>query len=565
MSDFIELSSTLKVPLDIVTQRTAILAKTGAGKSNTAKVIVEGALAHGAQVVILDPVGHWWGLRTLFPVPVLGGMSGDVPLDPLSGKLIARVAVDSGQSLVIDCSSMDSDGEMQRFAKDFAKTLYDLKQAHPTAMLLVIEEADEFAPQDTRGEGVPQMVGAFARIAKRGRGRGMGLLSVTLRSAALSKNVLNQTDNLVAMRTTAPLDIEAIAGWLKYVRLAGADTVLSTLPGLETGSAWMISPEAGVLAQIKVVKAKSLDTSATPKVGDIPPAMSKKLKPIDLDALGEQMSAMADKAKADDPAALRKEIADLRRLLAARPSVPVEVEVPVELRVEVPVVSPRVVEYLESLAGGLMGSVEQIRGMLEEMEEITKVVAAPAPKPRGPLPETADPRGRGATRPLPVEAEQNGSLTGPQHRILDALAWWDAVGVCDPSLSQVGFVAGYHPRSKGFTNALSSLSSSGMIERVTGAARLTAEGDRSARHPAGPVDDEALQELIYAQIKPAPARMLRELIGLGREATVDELATRLDYHPRSKGFTNMLSSLSGLGLVERGRGTARASTLCFVR
>lgn len=582
MERLVRLGQGFEMPVDeLVVRRTAILAKTGAGKSNTAKVIVEAVLGFGAQVVILDPVGHWWGLRSLFSIPVLGGASGDIPLDPLAGKLIARAVVESGQSMVLDVSGMDSDGEMQRFVKDFAKALYDLKQGSPTAMLLVLEEADEFAPQDTRGANVAVMVGAITRIAKRGRGRGIGLMSISLRSAVLSKNVLNQTDTLIVMQTTAPLDNKAIKEWLEYVQLADAPAILMTLPGLPQGTAWFVAPALGIVREVKIVKARSLDTSATPKVGDVPVDLRTKLKPINLDQLGAEMTKYAEETRRDDPAALRREVAELRKQLAERPATsgdPVRVEVPVEVEVEV--VRTVTVEVVPEAVFGLLGRVagrmgEIARDVEEEIERLrtvgattTESVDRPSPRPTAPAakPPVAPPV---APRPPAPRSDPpaDGSLTGPQQRILDGLAWWAALGVLEPSLTQLGFLAGYHPRSKGFTNALGTLSSGGMIERLPGqAARMTDAGARHARVPDSTPTDSALHEMIYAQLRPNAARMLRALIetyGRG-EVAVDAFAEQMGYHPRSKGFTNVVGSLSGLGLLDRGKGTLRASRLCFV-
>jgi len=111
----------LRLPLDLVVQQTGILARTGAGKTNTAVVIVEEVLAARQQVVIVDPPGAWYGLRSSedgltagYPVIVLGGTHGDLPLEPSSGEIIADFVVDTGASVVLDLSEM-SGREIARF------------------------------------------------------------------------------------------------------------------------------------------------------------------------------------------------------------------------------------------------------------------------------------------------------------------------------------------------------------------------------------------------------------------------------------------------------------------
>jgi DNA helicase HerA-like ATPase len=54
----------LSLPLETVTQSLAILARKRAGKSYLARGIAEQLLAADQQVVIIDPKGDWWGIRS---------------------------------------------------------------------------------------------------------------------------------------------------------------------------------------------------------------------------------------------------------------------------------------------------------------------------------------------------------------------------------------------------------------------------------------------------------------------------------------------------------------------
>ena len=301
----LQLSPGLALPLDVAGEAIAILAKRGAGKTHTAAVLVEELHSAGVQTVILDPVGAWWGLRSSadgkkagLPIAIFGGEHGDVPLEPTAGALVADVAVDSGQSLILDLSDFASKQQMTRFVVDFAERLYRQKARSRSLLHLVLEEADEFAPQSVRGD-VARMVGAIQAIVRRGRGRGLGVTMITQRSAVLNKDVLEQADVLIVLRVTGPRDRKAIEGWIEKHADDGADQVLPSLPSLETGEAWVWNPERGMLERTKIRRRRTFDSSATPKAGErrIEP---QKVAPIDLAELGEQIRATAEQQKAND-------------------------------------------------------------------------------------------------------------------------------------------------------------------------------------------------------------------------------------------------------------------------
>src|SRR3954470_8275001 len=98
----LKLGRNLELPLDAVTQTAAFLGRRGSGKTYGATKLAELMLDAGAQIVALDPVGVWWGLRlnavrtgpSPFQIPVLGGRHGDIPLEAGAGKLNADLVVD---------------------------------------------------------------------------------------------------------------------------------------------------------------------------------------------------------------------------------------------------------------------------------------------------------------------------------------------------------------------------------------------------------------------------------------------------------------------------------------
>jgi DNA helicase HerA-like ATPase len=146
----LQISNDLQLPAEAVTETFAILAKRGAGKTYTAAVMVEELLQAGLQVVVVDPVGVWWGLRSSadgqqegLPIVIIGGEHGDVPHEVGAGEIIADLVVDEGLSVALDLSHLRK-GEQTRFMMEFAEQLYH-KNRQP--LHLVLDEADAFAPQ----------------------------------------------------------------------------------------------------------------------------------------------------------------------------------------------------------------------------------------------------------------------------------------------------------------------------------------------------------------------------------------------------------------------------------
>lgn len=70
----LDIGGGLRLPPAAVTETFAILAKRGAGKTNTA-VLTEEVVGAGQQVVVLDPAGVWWGLRS-----ATSGRGGGLPV-----------------------------------------------------------------------------------------------------------------------------------------------------------------------------------------------------------------------------------------------------------------------------------------------------------------------------------------------------------------------------------------------------------------------------------------------------------------------------------------------------
>ncbi len=92
------------------------------------------------------------------------------------------------------------------------------------------------------------------------------------------------------------------------------------MASLPVGTAWVWSPGwLDLLRRVQIRVPRTFDSSATPRPGQQRPA-AKAMAPVDLAALGEQITATVERAKAEDPRQLRRTIDDLQRQLANRPA-----------------------------------------------------------------------------------------------------------------------------------------------------------------------------------------------------------------------------------------------------
>lgn len=336
----------MSLPLNAVTQKLGWIGVSGSGKSYGASKLAELFWEAKAQFVVLDPVGIWYGLRLAkdgkgagIPIPVFGGLHGDVPLESTNGFLMADLVVDRGISAVLDVSQFESDAQKARFCADFAERLFFRKKAAPSAIHLFIEECQEFVPQNpSRGEEM--MLHRFHRIQKIGRNFGIGTSLITQRPQETSKKALNQAQTLFVFRLTGKHERKAIDEWIEDKHLE--QDLVADLPKIETGHCHFWSPQWMKISHMIHIAAKhTFDASETPEVGVR--SVVRDLTPIDLDRIRKDMTDTIEKAKAEDPKALRARIAQLEReakshtVKIASLSVSTPSQTPKIERVEVPI------------------------------------------------------------------------------------------------------------------------------------------------------------------------------------------------------------------------------------
>jgi hypothetical protein len=571
----IHLARDLELPLTVVTQRLAFMGRSGSGKTYAAGKLAEEMLEAGAQVVVLDPVGNWYGLRLAagggrgIAIPVLGGDQGDVPLEPAAGALVADTIVDRGISAVVDVSRFRK-GQRVQFVTDFAEQLFHRKKGARTPMHLIVEEAHVFIPQRTM-HGQERLLGAMEDLVRLGRNYGIGVSLLSQRPQSVNKDALNQTEILLALQLTGPQERAAIEAWIEGhgLELPDGQDFVRELPGLHVGEAWIWSPQfLRVLKRVKILKKRTFDASATPDASSAGAAAPvKPLGKDDLEALRGAMADVVKRAEADDPKALRKRIVELERELAAARAAQPEMRVE---RVEVPVLTKELAARIDAACTAFIRSGEAAceelgrvwRGATKALDSL-QGVHAPAPRKPAtpeeratrPAPSAGQVSARGAPRAARAGVAVEG-IVGGARRMLEVLAAFPA----GRTRTQLATLAGMSPKSGTFSTYLGRLRGSGLVEGDRDLLVITAAGLEAAGGAWPAPTPEEVQALWLPQLVGGCRAMLEHLLdiwpkGLSR----DGLAEAVGLSPGSGTFSTYLGRLRGNALVEQRDGLLFAS------
>ena len=517
--------------------------------------------------VAIDPKGDWWGLRSSkdgtgpgLPVPIFGGLHGDMPLVPEAGKLIADLIYGDNLTCVLDVSEFASKAAQMRFLADLAERLFRLHGKQPQPRHVFLEEADDFIPQRVMRDQA-RCVGAWTKLVKQGGSRGLGITLISQRSAVVNKDALTQAETLIALRTTSPQDRKAILDWVSYHDVARE--VVDSLPGLDDGEAWVCSPHwlarhgQPPIQKTRFRQRATYDSGATPTIeGKRRPAT---LADIDLGDILSRMEAVTEKAAQDDPAALRRRVADLERKLKTAGDAPTLAAENRDLRAQLDAALARPPERVEIpvLTPGDLAAAEQVITALRDVTgslEVSLSRAAQPPKAAAPAapasrPAATAPRPAERPRQAPAAEGDAADLTKAQRAVLSVLAQFPD----GRSKKQVAMLTRYSHTSGGFNGALAGLRSAGLIGRgepmlITDAG-LEALGGEWEPLPTGP----DLIDYWLSYLSKAEGTVLRLLLdSWPAPMSKAAIAAAADYSPTSGGFNGALARLRSLQLITGG-------------
>jgi uncharacterized protein len=206
------------VPIDLeelLATRLLVQGNSGSGKSHLLRRLLERS-ANQVQQIIIDPEGDF---------VTLGEQYGHVAIDAADYSVaeIARFGTrvrEHRTSVVLNLEGLEMEGQM-RCAAAFLSALFDAPREHWFPALVVVDEAQVFAPSmgaEVSEEARRASLGAMTNLMCRGRKRGLAGIIATQRLAKLAKNVAAEASNFLMGRTFLDIDMARAADLLGMER-----------------------------------------------------------------------------------------------------------------------------------------------------------------------------------------------------------------------------------------------------------------------------------------------------------------------------------------------------------
>lgn len=559
------------LPQSVFDQHIILLGKTRSGKSSAMRVLVEHLLDCEKPVCIVDPKGDWYGLKASsdgkkagYPVVIFGGEHGDVPLNARSGAAVAELLATGNRSAIIDLGGWMV-ADRTRFWIDFSSTYF---RTHRGRHWLVVDEVHNFCPKGASLKGdTPMMLHWANRLASEGLGKGISMIAASQRPQKVHNDFLTSCETLVAMRVIHAADRKALKDWIDGCgdEEQGKE-LINTIAQMNRGEGWVWSPEAEFgPKRLQFPMFKTFDSFRPRGASE---AKLKGWAEVDLAEVTKKLEAAVKEAEANDPAKLKARIRQLEAELKSGPllkadTTPIHV---MELKKAIAHVNERdvMIRALTKYVGQMEDFIsEQAQRFVQVEKSAHAASQMNPPEFKAPPKVNLDkhiPPGKTFANPAnPVVYQQTGKmvsfesangLTGPETRILVALAELSAIGKHSAPRPMVAGWAAYSPRGSAFTNPLGALNSKGLISYPgQGMVCLTDEGRRIIGARPSPSHRELI-ERVRSICSGPEVKLLNALLDHGPELTRTELAEHSGYSMHGSAFTNPLGALRSKGLVE---------------
>lgn len=570
-----EINRSVRLDLDILLRtRLLVQANSGGGKSWLLRRFAEETFGK-VPLILIDPEGEFATLREKHGF-VLVGKGGETPADPRSAELLAHKLLELQASAVCDIYELKPQAR-HHWVKLFLDAIVDAPKKLWRPTIIIVDEAHVYCPE--KGQGESEAFSSMADLVTRGRKRGFCPVFATQRLAKLSKNVSAEMLNRLVGQTFEDVDQERAADMLSIPR-AERNSFYERMKVIEPGYFWALGraiattrtlikvgpvstthPEpgnAGYSASPPPAPAKV--QALLPKLADLPQAAEEQAKTTaelraEIRSLKAQLRKQPAAAPAADRVALQKEIKtwqDRAKLEAKRHLDHGEAIAKALKTFHADLVKlSKVAVQIDNISGSLSAVNQILLPLPQNGQGVSQTERFVRPKLN--IITSTEPANHGPTVPKSADEQaERDQLTGPEQRILDAIAWLNSIGIDEPAQVAVAFLARYTYGTGGFNNARGSCNSKGLVKYLPGdRIMLTDAGKRVAAIVDGDLTTEELHQRVMSVLPNPEQRVLKPLLeAYPRALSDEELAPLANYKPGVGGFNNPKGRLRTLGLIE---------------
>ncbi|MDH7478079.1 MAG: DUF87 domain-containing protein [Candidatus Bathyarchaeota archaeon] len=224
--------------------RIVVLGGPGSGKSWNNSLLAEQFLLQGGTVIIFQPRDEFFTLKEKFDIVCVGGVHvKDMEFVLTSPSIYAKAVVEDGISMIFYTSGLDEE-KLVDWVSRFIEHTLTLQEKHKRPLLLILEEAHEYAPRSPSGHiARPWIYNRMVKSVKDvfTQGRKLNIVGVASSQRPPELNfTVRQLANLTFYGRFSDQDIGYIdKECLKYVRMQGIDIDASNLLNLGLGE-WLV-------------------------------------------------------------------------------------------------------------------------------------------------------------------------------------------------------------------------------------------------------------------------------------------------------------------------------------
>ncbi|WP_298964413.1 ATP-binding protein [uncultured Methylobacterium sp.] len=305
---------------ELLATRLLVQGNSGSGKSHLLRRLLEQSAGQVQQVVI-DPEGDFVTLADRYGHVVVDGTHGEADLHRIAARVRAHRV-----SVVLTLEALDAEAQM-RAAAAFLGGLFDAERDHWYPVLVVVDEAQLFAPAaagEVSDEARKASLGAMTNLMCRGRKRGLAGVIATQRLAKLAKNVAAEASNFLMGRTFLDIDMARAADLLGLERRQA-----ESFRDLERGQFVALGPALSRRPlTLRIGAVETSPRSTSPKLVPLPePASGEALRDLIL-APGEEEPSWMPAPRPAPPPRPPSPTDLLHQLAQYRPAEPAAEEAP---------------------------------------------------------------------------------------------------------------------------------------------------------------------------------------------------------------------------------------------